>query len=77
MTAYGVATTKSGRAGIAFPLDWLLRVTTTAMALFIAFLSLAMWGFSMIWHEIAWASTILVIIFWTRKIIRAYREGKA
>jgi hypothetical protein len=77
VTAYAGVTTKSGRAGIAFPLEWVLRITTTGMALFIAFLSLALWGFSMIWHEFAWAMTLFIIARGIRQVVRAYREGKS
>lgn len=74
MTAYGVATTKSGRAGIAFPLDWLLKITAFAMTLIISGISLLIWAVVEAWHFIAWT---IAIGFWSWQIIKRIKRRNA
>jgi Flp pilus assembly protein TadB len=74
MTAYGVATTKSGRAGIAFPLDWLLKITTFGMTLIICGISLIVWPIYAYWHQFCWAVTIFAIYWYVRK---AYKKARS
>ena len=75
--AYVGVASKSGRTGIALPLNGFLGIASLATALIIIALSLILWPIMMFWHELCWASMILIIMFWTRKIVRAYREGKS
>jgi hypothetical protein len=73
MTAYGVATTKSGRAGIAFPLDWLLKASTFVMTFIICGIALLMWGIMEFWHTIA---LVIALSFWSWQIIKRIRRRK-
>jgi len=75
--AYVGATSRSGRAGIALPLDAVAEVATAIVALIIMAISLVIWPIAIFWHELCWATMILAVMFWVRKIIRAYREGKS
>jgi len=77
VTAYVGAATKSGRAGIAFPLEWLLRITTGAMCIIVGVISLAIWGIVVFWPILAWFITAFFFLRWCRKMVRAYREGKS
>lgn len=75
--AYVGAASRSGRAGIALPLEAAAEIATALVALMIMAISLAILPIAIFWHELCWATMIAAVYFWVRRIIRAYREGKS
>lgn len=74
--AAAVVMGRKGRVGVALPLTWLYKFTTIVVTLLVGLLSLALWGVSLIWHELCWATFICVIIRGIRRTIAAYNEGR-